>query len=127
VEAIINDLLAVGLVHAGDLDDVVAGPGRGAKVEAEDLAAPRRLELLDLVELLDPRLDLGGAPGLGLEALDEADLLGQHRLLALVLGLLLGLAERALLLVEVEVARIGGELAAVDLEDLGDDAVQELA
>ena len=32
---------------------------------------------------------MGGA---GLEALDELDLLGEHRLLALVLGLLLGLA-----------------------------------
>ena len=34
---------------------------------------------------------------------------------------------RALLLVEVVVARVGGELAAVDLDDLGDDAVHELA
>jgi hypothetical protein len=36
-----------------------------------------------------------------LEALDELDLLGEHRLLALELRLALPLAQRALLLVEI--------------------------
>ena len=65
--------------------------------------------------------------GARLEPLDELDLLGEHRLLALELRLLLLLGERALLLVEFVVARIGGERAAVDLDDLVDDAVHELA
>ena len=65
--------------------------------------------------------------GARLEALDELDLLGEHRLLALELRLLLLLVQRALLLVEFVVARIGRQRAAVDLHDLGDDAVHELA
>ena len=62
-----------------------------------------------------------------LEALDELHLLGQHRLLTLELRLALLLGERPLNLVEVEVARIGDQRAAVDLDDLADDAVHELA
>ncbi len=65
--------------------------------------------------------------GARLEALDELDLLGQHRLLALELGLLLLLGERALLLVELVIAGVGGERAAVDLHHLRHDAVHELA
>ncbi len=86
------------------------------------------LHALDLVELLHPALHLRSVGGPRLEALDELDLLGQHRLLALELGLLLlRLVDRAQLLVEGVVAGIGGELAAVDLDDLRDDAVHELA
>src|SRR3546814_17090817 len=62
-----------------------------------------------------------------LEALDELDLLGQHRLLALELRLALLLVQRALLVVEIVIARIRGERAAVDLHDLADDAVHDLA
>ncbi len=65
--------------------------------------------------------------GARLEALDEGDLLGEHRLLALELGLLLLLRQRPLLLIEGVIARIGRELPAVDLDDLRDDAVHELA
>jgi hypothetical protein len=66
-------------------------------------------------------------PGARLEALDEVDFLGEHRLLTFELGLLLLFAERALLLVELVVARIGRQLTAVDFHDLVDDAVHELA
>ena len=62
-----------------------------------------------------------------LEALDELDLLGEHRLLALELRLLVRLRQRALLLVEAVIAGIGGERTPVDLDDLADDAVHELA
>ena len=65
--------------------------------------------------------------GARLEALDELHLLGQHGLLAVELRLALLLSHRALDLVEIEVARIGGERAAVDLDDLAHDAVHELA
>ena len=67
---------------------------------------------------------MGGAR---LEALDELDLLGEHRLLALELRLLLLLVQCPLLLVELVIARIGVERSAVDLHHLGDDAVHELA
>ena len=87
----------------------------------------RRLDLLDLLELLHARLHLRGVARARLEPLDEGLLLGEHRLLARVLRLLLRGGDLALLLVEVVVARVGRELAAVDLDDLGDEAVHELA
>ena len=61
------------------------------------------------------------------KTLDEPLLLGQHRLLARVGGLAVRFADRALALVEIVVARVGRDLAAVDLGDLGDDAVHEVA
>ncbi len=67
---------------------------------------------------------MGGAR---LEALDELDFLGEHRLLTLELRLLLLLVLRALLLVEFVVARVRRQRAAIDLHHLGDDAVHELA
>ena len=51
---------------------------------------------------------MGGA---GLEAFDEVDFLGEHRLLALELRLLLLLVERALLFVEFVIAGKGVQLA----------------
>ena len=108
-------------------DDVLARARRRQEVERHGLAALRRLDALDLVELLDPALHLRGVRGARLEALDELDFLGQHRLLALELGLLLLLVQRALLLVEFVIAGIGRQRAAVDLDDLVDDAVDELA
>src|SRR5262249_16741470 len=107
--------------------DVLARARRPGEVELDRAATARRLDLLDLVELLDARLYLRRLRRLCLEALDEAHLLAQHRLLALVLRRLLALGEGALLLVEIVVAGIGGELAAVDLDHLGDDSVRELA
>ena len=62
-----------------------------------------------------------------LEALDEFDFLGEHGLLAFELRLLLLFVERALLFVEFVIARKRGERAAVDLDDLADDAVHEFA
>ena len=62
-----------------------------------------------------------------LEAIDEALLLGEHRLLPRIRGFAIGLAHRALALVEIVVAGVDGDLAAVDLADLRDDAVHELA
>ena len=60
VEAVVDHLIAVGLVDAGDLGHVLPGSRRGAEVEVEALPPLGRLELLDLVELLHPGLDLGG-------------------------------------------------------------------
>ncbi len=65
--------------------------------------------------------------GARLEARDEVDLLGQHRLLPLELRLLVLLGQRPLLLVEGIVAGKFGQAAAVDLDHLVDDAVHEFA
>jgi hypothetical protein len=88
-----------------------SSPERGgaAELELDGLAAPGRFHPLDLVQLLHPALDLGGVRGARLEALDELDLLGEHRLLALELRLALLLAQRTLLLVEIVIAGIGRE------------------
>ena len=113
--------------HVLEADHVLAGARRRLELEHHRLAALGRLDAIDLRQLLDAALHLRGVRGARLEALDEADLLGQHRLLTVELGLLLLLVQRPLLLVERMVARVRGERAAVDLHDLGDDAVHELA
>src|SRR5207302_10143782 len=123
VEAVVDGAAAVAFVHLGQACHVLAAAWRRRKVERDRLPPPRRLDPLDLVELLHPALHLRGVRGARLAALDAPDLLGEHRLLALELRLLLRRAERALLLVELVVARIGRERAAVDLDHLADDAV----
>ena len=106
---------------------MIAGPWWILEGELDHDPLLRQLEFLDLVERLDPALHLGRLGGVRLEAVDEALFLGQHRLLASVGGFLVGLARGALALVEVVIARIDRDLAAVDLGNLGDDAVHELA
>ncbi len=127
VQPLIDAAIAVALVHALQARHVLAGARRRAEFELDGLAAARRLDPVDLLQLLHPALHLRGVRGARLEALDELDLLGEHRLLALELRLLLLLVLRALLGVELIVAGKGGERAAVDLHHLGDDAVHELA
>src|SRR6478752_5382889 len=109
IEPVIDALAAVALEHLLERNDVLARARRRRKVERHRLAAARRLDPLDLVELLHPALNLSGMRGARLEPLDELDLLGEHRLLALELGLLLLLVQRTLLLVELVIAGIGGE------------------
>src|SRR5512134_3158921 len=72
--------------------------------------ASSELDPFDPLERLDAALDLRGFGGMRREALDEALLLGQHRLLTGIGGLTVGLADCPLLLVEVVVARIDGNL-----------------
>ena len=127
VQAVVDDALAVALAHALEHRHLIAGARRLAEVELDDLPTLGQLDLLDLLQRLDPALHLRGLGGVGGEAVDEALLLGQHRLLAGVGGFAVGLADRPLLLVEVVVAGVDGDLAAVDLGDPGDDAVHELA
>ena len=118
---------AIALVDVLQADDILARARRRHEFERYGLAALRRLDALDLVELLDPALHLRRMRGARLEAFDELDFLGQHRLLALELGLLLLFVQRALLFVELVIAGIGRKRTAVDLDDLVDDAVDELA
>ena len=127
IEPLVDRLAAIVLVNVFERHDIVAGARRRLEIECHGLAAPGRLDAVDLIELLDPALHLGGMRGARLEPLDELDLLGQHRLLAFELRLLLLLVQLALLGVELVIAGIGVERAAVDLDDLVDDAVHELA
>src|SRR5882757_7572740 len=83
IQPVIDALAAITLVDLLQADDVLARARCGEEIERHGLAPPRRLDALDLVELLDPALHLGGVRGARLEALDEFDLFGQHRLLAL--------------------------------------------
>src|SRR4051794_31488274 len=127
IEPVIDALAAVALEHLLERNDVLARPRRRRKVECHRLATARRLDPLDLVELLPPALDLSRMRGARLETLDELDLLGEHGLLALELRLLLLLAQRPLLLVELVIAGVGGERAGIDLDHFRNHAVDELA
>ena len=69
----------------------------------------RQFDPFDLVDLLDPRLDLGGMGGPGGEAGDELLFLGQHLLLPAVAGQQLFAADLPLLQVEIVVAAVGGD------------------
>ena len=124
---VVNDSAAVALRHAVERRDQLARAGRRTEVELDDPPLLGKLDLLDLLERLDAALHLGRFRGVRGEALDEALLLGEHRLLTRVGGLAVGLADGALALVEVVVAGIGGDLAAVDLGDAGHDPVHEVA
>ena len=76
-----------------------------------------QLDLFDLLERFDAALHLRGLGGVRGEPIDEPLLLGEHRLLARVRRFAIGFADRALALVEVVVARVDRDLAAVDLGD----------
>ena len=126
-EPVVDDAPAVRLADVLEHGDLIARARRLAEVELHDAPLLGQLDLLDLVERLDAALHLRRLRRVRLEALDEALFLGEHRLLPRVRGLAVGLAQRALALVEVVVARIERDLAAVDLRDLRDDAVHEVA
>ncbi len=96
------------------------------KSNFDDLAPARKLDRLDLLELLDAALHLRRLRRVRGEPLDEPLLLREHRLLARVRGLALRLAELPLALVEVVVAGVRDDLAAVDLDDPVHDPVHEI-
>ncbi len=120
-------LFAVRLADAVEVGDVVARARRLLEIEAQLLPALRRLEALDLFELLHARLHLRGVARPRLEARDERLLFGEHGLLPLDRALGLRVEERALPDVKFVISRENRQLAAVDLDDLVDDAVHELA
>ena len=109
IQPVIDDLIAIALVNALERHNIVAGARCGPKIERHGLAPPRRLDAIDLVELLDPALYLRGVASARLESFDELDLFGQHRLLAFELRLLLLLVLLSLLRIELITAGIGGE------------------
>ena len=126
-EPVVDDAVSVRLRNVLEHGNLIARPWRLAEIEPNDTPFLGQLDLFDLLERLDTALDLRRFGGMGREALDEALLLGQHRLLPRVRSFAIGFPDRALALVEVVVARIDRDLAAVDLRDLGDDAIHELA
>ena len=115
---IVHDPFAVPLGDALERRHQLAGSRRRTEIELHDAPLLRQLDFLDLVERLDAALDLRGLGGVRREPFDEPLLLGEHRLLARIGGLAVRFANRALPFVEIVVARIGGDLAAVDLGDL---------
>jgi hypothetical protein len=129
VEPLIDGAAAIGLVHALQADDVLARARR--RLGNSNITTWRRLlggSTRSILSSFFTRLCTCAAwEARALNRSMNFDLLGQHRLLALELRLLLLLGERALLLVEAVVARIGGERTAIDLDDLADDPVHELA
>jgi hypothetical protein len=127
VDAIVDDASAVAFGDALERGDLVAGPRRRAEVEFHDAALLRQFDLLDLLQCFHAALDLRRLCRVRGEPLDEALLLGEHGLLPGVGGFAIGFADGALAFVEVVVAGIGRDLAAVDLGDARDDAVHELA
>src|SRR5579883_3368041 len=118
---------SIRFVNSIDLDHVFAGAGRRAKRERPFDDSSRRLDALDFVELLQSTLHLSGLRGLGSKALDEAHLLGEHRLLSFVFGLAATGFLGARALIEVVIARVGADLATVDFDDLLDHAVHHVA
>ena len=93
VQAVVDDARSVRLAHALEHGHLVAGARRLPEVELHDLPLLRQLDPLDLLQRLHAALHLRRLGGVGREALDEALLLGQHRLLARVGRLAVGLAD----------------------------------
>ena len=108
-------------------DDLFARPGRSPKIEVHDAPPLRQLDLLDLFERFHAALHLRGLGRMGGKPIDEPLFLGEHGLLSSIGRLAVRLAQSALAFVEIVVAGVDRHLTAVDLRDLRDDAVQELA
>ncbi len=75
--------VTVALVHALELQDVPARPGRYREPEGDLLLIGLELDEIDLLDALQPALNLSCLRALGPEALDEALRLADHLLLVL--------------------------------------------
>src|SRR5690606_25372000 len=70
VEPAVDDARSVGLGDAAQDRDVLAESRRALELERHDLALHRRIEALDLLDLLGPALRLGRLRDVGAEAVD---------------------------------------------------------
>src|SRR5262249_50315217 len=91
----VDDATAVRLADVLQRGNLIAGSRRRPEVELHDPALLRQLDALDLLERFHAALHLRRLGGMRGEALDEALLLREHRLLARVRRLAVGLARRA--------------------------------
>ena len=125
IQPIVDRLVAVGLHHALQVHDALAGTLGLGKGEVDGLALVGDDDALDALELLHPVLDLFGLGRLVAELLDEGLHVGDF----LVLGLLHGDELRATLgpLAQegVVVAGENVELAVGDVGHVVDDGVHE--
>ena len=126
-ESVVDHAWTVALAQIFEYRDLIAGSRRHAKFELHDLPFLRELDLFDLVQRFDTALHLSGFGGVGLEALDKTLFLGEHGLLARKRCLLIGLANRALPFIEIVVTRVSDDLSGVDLGDLRNKPIHELA
>ena len=122
-----DHVLAVRLAHALELEHDAARALRLGELEVDLLALGRDLDPLDLVEQLDPALDLLGLRRLVAEAVDEG--LGLLDLLALAAVRLAQAlhARRVLAQVVAVVAVVVGQRLEADLGDALDGRVEEVA
>ena len=127
VEPFINHARTEALVQVFEHCHLIAGTGRSAELELNHLALFREFQLFDLIQGLDAALHLPCLCGVCLEAVDEALLFGQHRLLPGKSRLLVRLANGAFPLVEIVITGVGDDFTRIDFRDLRDDAVHELA
>src|SRR5580692_2611445 len=118
IESIVNHARAVTLVQILKDSHLFAGSRRNAKVKLHDHAFPWQLDLLDLIQRLDPALHLGRFGRVRPETINEALLLGKHGLLPGKRCLLVALSHCPFALVEVVVTRVGDNFAAIDLCNL---------
>src|SRR5579872_2885224 len=81
VEPVINHARAVTLVQILKDGHLFAGPGWNTKVKLHHRTFLRQFDLLDLVQGLDPALNLGCFCGVSPETINEALFLGKHGLL----------------------------------------------
>ena len=81
VQIVVNDATSVRLADIFEHRDLLARARRLAEVEFHDLPLLRQLDLFNLLQRLHAALHLRGLRRVRREPLDEALLLGEHRLL----------------------------------------------
>ena len=113
--------------HALELHELLRGNGHRREREFERAVDVRRRDPLHSLERLDPALRLLRLRGLGAEAVDERRQMRDLPLLLRVGRLLQRELQRALALELRVVPGVGPELLRVEVDDAGDDAVEEIA
>ncbi len=115
------------LAESGQAGNVVAAAGRFGKLELDEPLLGRQFDPLDLLQLLDPRLHLGGVTHPRPEAGNEILLFGKHLLLAPVTGQQLFPPDFPLAQVKIIVAAVGGHVLVGHFDNPADHPVHELA
>ena len=127
VDVAIDVLVAVGLGHALQAHDHIAGAWRIGELKVDVLVAFGQDDelLFDLLDLADALLRLGGLGGLVAELVDEDLHVGDVALLGSALGAHLLQVVLALLKVAAVVAGVGGHAAVLERGDVVDAGVHK--